>query len=127
MKFEEIEKIVFDRLPWPEHQTLEDMYCFEMLDLLFQRFNNGTISKHDASLRKAKIKVYYELSKRNHDTYREVMQEYQDNIKRADTLRSDIIKGARKGTDSGELFRMASECIGRMTGDKKFEEIVRNG
>ncbi len=127
MTFEEIEKIVFNNSSAPEHMTLEEMYCFDMLHLLYQRYTQGTINKEDASLRKAKIKVYFELSKRNHDTYREVMQEYQDNIKRADTLRSDIIKGVRKGTDSGELFRLASECIGRMTGDKRFEEIVRNG
>ena len=126
MTFEEIEKMVSERLPEPEHTTLEESFCFDMLDLLLQRYRQGTISRDAASLRKAKIKVLFGTSKHYHDTYREIMREYQDNIKRADTLRSDIIKGVRNGVDISVVLIMAVKCIGLMTGDKTFERIVKN-
>ena len=124
MTFEEIEKIVFENGGVPEHLMLEEMYCFDMLDLLFQRYRQGTISKYEAGNRKNKIKIGFEQSKYNRDLYRDGHREYQENIRKAESLRSDIIKGVKAEFGYDKLFVLAVECIGKMTDDKTFKEIV---
>ena len=42
---------------------------------------------------------------------------YQQNIKRAGTLREDIVKGIQSGEDPVALLLKAVECISLMTGD----------
>lgn len=56
---------------------------------------------------------------------RAAFKEYQENIKRSGTLRSEILKGAQAGDDPTELLLKAAECIGRMTGDNMYHEQVR--
>lgn len=52
--------------------------------------------------------------------YREAYKEYQDNIRRAKTLREEITLGARAGTDPATLLLQAVECIAAMTGDNYY-------
>lgn len=56
---------------------------------------------------------------------REAYRQYQDNIKKAGQLRSDIIKGAAAGEDTQALLLKACECIGAMTGDAAFLGMVK--
>lgn len=51
---------------------------------------------------------------------RQAYKGYQENIRRSETLRSEIIKGLRKGEELGDLFLKAIECISTMTGDRAF-------
>ena len=48
---------------------------------------------------------------------REAYSTYQENIKRAGSLRSDILKGMKRGEDPLDLLLKAVECISLMTGD----------
>lgn len=48
---------------------------------------------------------------------RQMYARYQQNIKRAGTLRSDIVKGIQAGEDPAILLLKAVECISLMTGD----------
>ena len=47
----------------------------------------------------------------------EMYTTYQQNIKRAGTLRSEILKGLRAGEDPRAILLKAVECISLMTGD----------
>ena len=53
---------------------------------------------------------------------REVYAVYGDNIRRAGSLRADILKGMGNGEDPIALLLKAAECIGRLTGDGVFYE-----
>lgn len=48
---------------------------------------------------------------------REVYQSYQENIHRAGSLRSEILKGIKRGEDPVKTLLKAVECISLMTGD----------
>ena len=61
-----------------------------------------------------------DYNKAQNDRNLEIYREYQDNIKRSGSLRTDILKGARAGEDIYSLFLKAVECISRMTSDKLF-------
>lgn len=49
---------------------------------------------------------------------------YQENIRRSETLVSEITKGARDGMSERELLDMAIEAIAVMTGDTIFRDVV---
>ena len=49
---------------------------------------------------------------------RAVYSEYQENIKHAGELRTDIIKGIKRAEEPADLLLKAIECISLMTGDR---------
>ena len=55
-----------------------------------------------------------------------VYKTYQDNIKRAGTLRTEIIKGVQRGESKTSLFLKAVEVIGLMTNDNVFVQQVKD-
>lgn len=56
------------------------------------------------------------------DAYRQ----YQENIRRAGGLRTDIIRGLEAGENPYKLLYLAAECIGSMTGETKvFADAVK--
>ena len=55
--------------------------------------------------------------KREREHTRQMYATYQQNIKRAGTLRSDILKGLKAGEDPLAILLKALECISLMTGD----------
>lgn len=59
------------------------------------------------------------------ENYHKGLQEYQGNIRRAGSIRADILKAASQGADTTTLFLQAAECISLMTGDKTFYETLK--
>ena len=55
--------------------------------------------------------------KADRENSRQMYAAYQTNIKRAGTLRSDILKGLKSGEDLAAILLKALECISLMTGD----------
>lgn len=55
-----------------------------------------------------------------------IYKTYQDNIKRAGTLRTEIIKGVQRGESKTSLFLKAVEVIGLMTNDNVFVQQVKD-
>ena len=56
------------------------------------------------------------------DAYRQaaaVYKKYQDNIRKAQTMKSEILIGAKNGDDLKDLLLKAAVCIGCLTGDSK--------
>ena len=50
----------------------------------------------------------------------EAYRDYQNNIKKAGSLRTDILKGVQTGEPAHAFLLKAVECISRMTGDRLF-------
>ena len=61
-----------------------------------------------------------EKEKRDRGTAREIFSTYQENIRRAGSCRTDLIKGIQSGEDPLALLLTAIECISRITDDKAF-------
>lgn len=56
------------------------------------------------------------------DAYRKaaaVYKTYQDNIRKAQTMKAEILIGAKNGNDLKDLLVKAAVCIGCLTGDSK--------
>lgn len=60
-----------------------------------------------------------------HKGLSEAYKECQNNIKRSETLRTEILKGVSAGEDIQSLFLKAAECISRMTGDSVFLDQIK--
>lgn len=58
-----------------------------------------------------------EREKQDHERAIEVYKEYQENIKKSEMLRADILKTIKEGVDPYNLLLKAIECISLMTGD----------
>lgn len=74
-------------------------------------------------------KLQKEATNTGHDLERarQVYIEYQNNIRAAGTLQSEILKGAAGGADLCTLLLSAAECISRMVGDGGvFSKSLRN-
>ena len=56
----------------------------------------------------------------DHKRLTEAYREYQNNIRRSGSLRTEILKGVRAGESTQLLLLKAVECISCMTGDKLF-------
>jgi hypothetical protein len=53
----------------------------------------------------------------NYKRAADVYAKYQDNIRAASNLRSELLLGAKAGRNPYDLLLLAAECIGAMTGD----------
>lgn len=62
---------------------------------------------------------YYRLEKEKteREKLREAYSAYQQNIKRAGSLRAEVLTGMKRGEDPARLLLKAVECISLMTGD----------
>ena len=58
-----------------------------------------------------------DAEKQERERMREMYSTYQDNIKRAGSLRADLLKGIQRGEEPLALLLKAVECISLMTGD----------
>lgn len=70
----------------------------------------------------ARTRLQREVDKRTQERERHLagIADYQDNIKRAGSLRADILKGIQAGEDTAILLLKACEAIAKMTGDETY-------
>ena len=57
---------------------------------------------------------------------RDAYKELQQNIKRSEMLRSEILKGAKGGRSASELLVMAADCISLMTNQPDFSKQLQD-
>lgn len=60
--------------------------------------------------------------RRDRERMRAVYREYQDNIRKAEEQKSELLKGIKRGTDESELLLIAVECIAILTHDQAFKD-----
>ena len=100
----------FDSFPAAEYKY------FSRLRKIYSDYKFGGLDKDTAAKRKAGIYADYKQDAERDGLIGKVYAEYQDNIRKAGTLRSDIDK-AKTVEDK---LRYALECIEAMTGETGF-------
>ena len=100
----------FDSFPAAEYKY------FSRLRKIFSDYKFNGLDKGTAAKRKAIIYAEYKQDAERDGLIGRVYAEYQENIRKAGTLRSDIDK-AKTAEDK---LRYALECIEAMTGEKGF-------
>ena len=96
----------------PKLLTIPEKQLFRQLRALYTEYRAGKYTREQARLEKGVIYADFESTEKLFS----VMEEYQDNIRKAGTLRSDIDK-AKTVEDK---LRYALECIEAMTGEAGF-------
>ena len=96
----------------PRLLTIPEKQLFRQLRALYTEYRAGKYTREQARLEKGVIYADFESTEKLFS----VMEEYQLNIRKAGTLRSDIDK-AKTAEDK---LRYALECIEAMTGETGF-------
>ena len=96
----------------PKLLTIPEKQLFRQLRALYTEYRAGKYTREQARLEKGVIYADFESTEKLFS----VMAEYQNNIRKAGTLRSDIDK-AKTVEDK---LRYALECIEAMTGETGF-------
>ena len=126
MTFEEIEKLVIQKQDMPKHCPLEELFCFDLIYQLYRDFYGKRLSREEARAKKREIQGAFDQAVYNHTLYRAAYDQYDESIRQAGHLRAEILKGLESGTGADKLLILAVECIGRMTGEMRTYEIVRD-
>ena len=96
----------------PKLLTIPEKQLFRQLRALYTEYRAGKYTREQARIEKGVIYADFESTEKLFS----VMAEYQNNIRKAGTLRSDIDK-AKTVEDK---LRYALECIEAMTGEAGF-------
>ena len=96
----------------PKLLTIPEKQLFRQLRALYTEYRAGKYTREQARIEKGIIYADFESTEKLFS----VMEEYQDNIRKAGTLRSEIDK-AKTAEDK---LRYALECIEAMTGETGF-------
>lgn len=120
--FKELEKIAIKSNAIPDNLELAEIQCVLSLRCLCREYVNKLITKEDASKEKRFIKKVYDDAIFQDKRYCYVFGRYQDNIRNASTLRSDICKS----NSLKEIALKACECIGRMCNDDSEYRITKS-
>lgn len=89
---------------------------FDSLRLLYARYKYDNLSKEDAAAEKQKLLAQYNEATAAVMGMKSAYQYYQDNIRKAGSLLSQI----EKSHNIAEIAMLACECIGMMTNDTGF-------
>lgn len=112
----DIEILAHDNRPMPEFSVFTDVCLYQAFANLYTRLNLKQIVRDQAKIEKKRILKTYAQMKSENERYMTVYGEYQDNIRNAGTLISEV----EKSQDIREIAMKACECIGLMTGDTEF-------
>ena len=96
----------------PRLLTIPEKQLFRQLRALYAEYRAGKYTREQARLEKGVIYADFESTEKLFS----VMEEYQLNIRKAGTLRSDI----DKAVTAEEKLRYCLECIEAMTGETGF-------
>ena len=102
--------LVYDCFPAAEYKY------FSRLRKIYSDYKFGGLDKDTAAKRKAGIYADYRLDAERDGLIGRVYAEYQENIRKAGTLRSEI----DKAVTAEDKLRYALECIEAMTGETGF-------
>lgn len=106
-----IEKAAMDG-EMPKLLTIPEKQLFRQLRALYTEYRAGKYTREQARIEKGVIYADFESTNKLFS----VMAEYQNNIRKAGTLRSEI----DKAVTAEDKLRYALECIEAMTGETGF-------
>ena len=116
MQLKDIELSACNNKSMPKYLTLPEMCLYISLRYLYKSWHTGEISTENAKSEKQKILGEYERFEKTYSDWCKVCSDYQDNIRKAGTMLSNI----EKSKDVKDIAVLACEVIGIMTGDECF-------
>lgn len=125
MTFEEIELSAFKNLSLPSGLSLPEQLCFFCLRSLYNDYRMKNISRVDAENEKKIIKKVYLSASQNNLNTKAMYAQYQENIRQAQSLKHELIKGARDGLPVETLLDIACKIIAAMTGEDTSYKLIR--
>ena len=111
MTVEDIEKAAMQSMKL-KYLTVPQKSLYRLLSCLYTLYRMGRLTRNQASAEKRDILADYHVLEKKYA----VLSEYQENIRKAGTLLSDI----EKADSADDKLRLALECIGCMVGDVDF-------
>ena len=118
MRTDEIERAAAENRPLPEYMTAPEMCLYLSLRAIYSSFRKGSISREQGTAEKNKAVAECERFDEEYHRWCEVHKEYQDNIRKADVLMSEI----EKSGDTAVIALKACEVVGILTGDDSFAQ-----
>lgn len=118
MTFEEIVQLAVTAEPQPDGMTLTEVFCFQSLSILFERFIQGNLDQEQAAAEKQRIQTAFSTRQGFDKMYDSMCATYHANTLASSSLRIAINKAQDK--TANELFIMAVQCISAMTNDTVF-------
>ena len=116
MRISEIEQSAAKNRPLPDYLTVPEICLYTALRALYESYHSKKITRDSAQVEKRKIISQCERYEAEYIAWTAAAKSYQDNIRKASTIISDI----EKSHDITEIALKACECIGVMTGDTEF-------
>lgn len=114
--FKKLEKQTYDGILDCEQFPPAEYQYFTELRKVYYAFKFEGLDKLEAETMKKKLYSRYLHYANTHSRYQHAIQDWNANIRKSGTLRSEISQ-----TDNlVEKFRLAVQCIGNMTGDEVF-------
>ena len=116
MRTADIELAAAKNSPLPKYMTAPEMCLYLSLRSIYSSFRKGDITKEQGTAEKSKAVADCERLDEEYQHWCDVHKAYQDGIRKADVLMSDI----EKSSDTAEIAVKACEVVGILTGDENF-------
>ena len=121
MRTDEIELSAAKDRPLPKYMSAPEMCFYTTLRALYSNYRKGYITRENAKAEKQMILAECRKYESGYLNWRKVYKAYQENIRKAGTLMSEI----EKSEDIIQIADKACQVIGLMTGDEHFAERQR--
>lgn len=124
LDFDALERLVSEEKELPRQARLEDVYAYEAMKHIYSSWRRGSVEREQARAERQRVKNAYDKAKRVMHLFARAHKQVQDNIRRSEGLRRELILQMRQNSD--ELACNALLCIGYMRCDEAFILEVKN-
>lgn len=118
MRTADIELAAAKNRPLPKYVSAPEMCLYLSLKAIYSSWRRGDITKEQGTVEKNKAVAECERFEEEYQHWCETHKAYQDNIRKADVLMSDI----EKSHDTAVIALKACEVAGILTGDDSFAQ-----
>lgn len=116
MRTADVELAAAKNRPLPKYVSAPEMCLYLSLRAIYSSWRRGDITKEQGTAEKNKAVAECERFNEEYQHWCEVHKAYQDSIRKADVLMSEI----EKSHDTAEIAVKACEVVGILTGDDNF-------
>ena len=116
MRRADIELAAAKNRPLPKYVSAPEMCLYLSLKAIYSSWRRGDITKEQGTAEKSKAVAECERFDGEYQKWCDTHKAYQDSIRKADVLMSEI----EKSDDTAEIAGKACEIVGILTGDENF-------
>lgn len=116
MRTADIELAAAKNRPLPKYVSAPEMCLYLSLKAIYSNWRRGGITKEQGTAEKNKAVAECERFDEEYQHWCDTHKAYQDSIRKADVLMSEI----EKSSNTAEIAVKASEIVGILTGDENF-------